>query len=127
MVYGSRERFRKRRPREAPQLAAATNAARKRGAAVLVAKLDRLSRDVHSISWTKSKIKASAAAGAAANRDAALERPSALKLHLADSLAGGRSLRSAAEWLNERGVESPGGAKWHAPSLLNAARRLGLK
>ena len=33
-------------------------------------------------------------------------------------LGGCRSIRAAAEWLNERGVESPGGAKWHAPELL---------
>jgi DNA invertase Pin-like site-specific DNA recombinase len=32
-----------------PQLSAALNAARKRGASVVVAKLDRLSRDVHFI------------------------------------------------------------------------------
>jgi hypothetical protein len=41
--------------------------------------------------------------------------------------AGGRSLRAAAEWLNERGIESPGGGRWHAPSLLKAAVRLGLR
>lgn len=169
-----------------PQLAAAIASARKRRAAVLVAKLDRLSRDVHFISGlmahrvefvvtslgrqadpfilhlyaalaekeralisertkaglqaakrrgqklgtaakSKNAIKALALAGAAANRNAALERLSGLKLHLADSLADGRSLRAAAEWLNERGVESPGGAKWHAPSLLKAAKRLGLR
>lgn len=169
-----------------PQLAAAIVAARKRRAAVLVAKLDRLSRDVHFISGlmahrvefvvtslgrqadpfilhlyaalaekeralisertkaglqaakrrgrrlgtgakSKSQIKALAASGAAANRAAALDRLSGLKLHLADSLSGGRSLRAAAAWLNDRGVESPGGGRWHAPSLLKAARRLGLR
>src|SRR5579863_4497489 len=169
-----------------PQLAAAIAAAGKRRAAVLVAKLDRLSRDVHFIGGlmayrvefivtslgrqadpfilhlyaalaekeraliserTKAglqaakrrgqklgtgaksprQIKALAAAGAAANRDAAMARLSGVKVHLADSLAGGRSLRAAAQWLNERGVESPGGARWHAPSLLKAAKRLGLR
>ena len=167
-----------------PQLAGAIVAARKRRAPVLVAKLDRLSRDVHFISGlmaqrvefivtslgreadpfilhlyaalaekeraliserTKAglqaakrrgqrlgtaakplrEVKALAASGAAANRDAALVRLSGLKLHLADSLSEGRSLRTAAEWLNERGVESPSGAKWHAPSVLKAAERLG--
>ncbi len=169
-----------------PQLAAAIAAARKRRAAVLVAKLDRLSRDVHFISGlmahrvefivtslgrqadpfilhlyaalaekeralisertkaglqaakrrgqklgtgakSRSEIKALAAAGAAANRAAALERLTGLKLHLADALAADRSLRAAAAWLNERGVESPGGGKWHAPSLLKAAKRIGLR
>lgn len=169
-----------------PQLAAAIAAAGKRRAAVLVAKLDRLSRDVHFISGlmahrvefivtslgrqadpfilhlyaalaekeraliserTKAglqaakrrgqrlgtnaksarEIKALAAQGAAANRRAALERLSGLKLHLTDALSGGRSLRAAAQWLNERKVASPGGGRWHAPSVLTAARRLQLR
>jgi DNA invertase Pin-like site-specific DNA recombinase len=67
------------------------------------------------------------ARGAEANRQKALEQVSAVKLHVADALAGGRSLRAAAEWLNERGIESPGGGRWHAPSLLKAAVRLGLR
>jgi hypothetical protein len=29
--------------------------------------------------------------------------------------------------LNDRAIESPGGGHWHAPSLLKAARRLGLR
>jgi hypothetical protein len=29
--------------------------------------------------------------------------------------------------LNERGIESPGGGRWHAPWLLKAAVRLGLR
>lgn len=169
-----------------PQLAAAIAAARKQRIPVVVAKLDRLSRDVHFISGlmahrvefivtslgrqadpfilhlyaalaekeralisertkaglqaarrrgqrlgtlakTSAEIASLSALGAAANRDAALERVAGMKFHLTDSLAGGRSLRAAAEWLNVRGVESPGGARWHAPSLLKAARRLGLK
>lgn len=171
-----------------PQLAAAIATARKLRAPVLVAKLDRLSRDVHFISglmahrvefivtslgrqadpfilhlyaalaekerWMisertkaglqaakrrgqrlgmlskpKRRVKEIAALGAQANRDAALERLKALKLdkHIADALGDGRSLRTAAEWLNERGIESPAGGRWHAPSLLKAARRLGLR
>ena len=169
-----------------PKLAAAIAAARKLRGPVLVAKLDRLSRDVHFISGlmahgvefvvtslgrqadpfilhlyaalaakeralisdrTKAGLQAakrrgtplgmagkSARAmgqiqslGAAANRQKALEQVAAVKLHVADALAGGRSLRSAAEWLNERGIESPGGGRWHAPSLLKAAVRLGLR
>jgi DNA invertase Pin-like site-specific DNA recombinase len=168
------------------QLGVAIAAARKRRAPVLVAKLDRLSRDVHFISGlmahrvefivtslgrqadpfiphlyaaltekertliserTKAgpqaakrrgqrlgtgaksprEVKALAARGAAANRDAALSRLSGLSLHLVDSLSDGRSLRAASQRLNQRGVESPGGAKWHAPSVLKTARRLGLK
>jgi len=169
-----------------PQLAAAIEAARRIKAPVLVAKLDRLSRDVHFISGlmaervefivtslgrqadpfilhlyaalaekerhliserTKAGLEAAkrrgtrlgmrargkrevreiSKRGAAVNRQAALERLSSVKLHVTDALGGGRSLRVAADWLNERGVESPGGGRWHAPSLLKAARRLGLR
>jgi DNA invertase Pin-like site-specific DNA recombinase len=168
-----------------PQLAAAIREARKVRGPVLVAKLDRLSRDVHFISGlmahrvefvvtalgrqadpfilhlyaalaekeraliserTKSGLQAAKrrgtqlgmagkserairqiqALGADANRQKALEQLAPVKLHLADALAGGRSLRAAASWLNERGIESPGGGRWHAPSVLKAARRLGL-
>lgn len=169
-----------------PQLAAAIEAARKLKAPVLVAKLDRLSRDVHFISGlmahrvefivtslgrqadpfilhlyaalaekerfmisertkaglkaakrrgtrlgmkarSKSKVRQIAALGAQANRAAAMERAVGLKLHVVDALAAGRSLRAGALWLNERGVKSPGGGNWHAPSLLKAAVRLGLR
>ena len=171
-----------------PQLASAIAAARKARMPVMVAKLDRLSRDVHFISGlmahrvefvvtslgrqadpfilhlyaalaekeraliserTKAGLKAAKrrgqklgmrakpqravremqAKGAQANRDAALERLKALKLdkHIADALEGGRKLRAAAQWLNDRNVASPGGGRWHAPSLLKAARRLGLR
>lgn len=171
-----------------PKLAAALQAARKAKAPVLVAKLDRLSRDVHFISGlmahrvefvvcdlgrqsdpfvlhlyaalaekersliaarttaglkaakrrgtklgmkgkTDAEAKEIQARGAAANKVAALERLKELKLdkHVADALGGDRSLRQAADWLNERNTASPGGGRWHAPSLLKAARRLGLR
>ena len=169
-----------------PQLAAAITEARKARGPVLVAKLDRLSRDVHFISGlmahrvefvvtslgrqadpfilhlyaalaekersliserTKAGLRAAKrrgtrlgmggksatamrqiqARGADANRQKALEQLAPVKLHVADALAGGRSLRAAAAWLNERGIDSPGGGRWHAPSLLKAARRLGLR
>jgi DNA invertase Pin-like site-specific DNA recombinase len=169
-----------------PKLAAALQAARKSKAPVLVAKLDRLSRDVHFISGlmahrvefvvcdlgrqsdpfvlhlyaaltekertliatrtaaglraakrrgtklgmaakSDSEVRAIAERGAQANRAAALQRLKPLKLSIADSLRDGRSLRNAARWLNERNVASPGGGRWHAPSLLKAATRLGLR
>jgi DNA invertase Pin-like site-specific DNA recombinase len=37
------------------------------------------------------------------------------------------TLKQAAEILNSRGIESPMGGHWHAPSLLKAAKRLGLR
>jgi DNA invertase Pin-like site-specific DNA recombinase len=169
-----------------PQLAAALKAARKAKAPVLVAKLDRLSRDVHFISGLmshrvefvvcelgrqsdpfvlhlyaalaekersmisartkaglaaakargtklgmaarrKSEVREIAATGAKANQVAALERIEALRPQIEFALKGDTSLRQAAESLNSRGIESPGGGRWHAPSLLKAARRLGLR
>ena len=169
-----------------PQLAAALKAARKAKAPVLVAKLDRLSRDVHFISGLmshrvefvvcdlgrqsdpfvlhlyaalaekernmisartkaglaaakargtklgmaarrKSEVREIAASGAKANQVAALERIETLRPQIEFALKGDMSLRQAAEALNARGVESPGGGRWHAPSLLKAARRLGLR
>jgi DNA invertase Pin-like site-specific DNA recombinase len=169
-----------------PQLAAALKTARKAKSPVLVAKLDRLSRDVHFISGlmshrvefvvcelgrqsdpfvlhlyaalaekertmisarTKAGLSAAkargtklgmsarnnkdvrriAASGAKANQTAAIERIEALRPQIEFALKGAVSLRKAAESLNERGVASPGGGRWHAPSLLKAARRLGVR
>lgn len=169
-----------------PQLAAALKTARKAKSPVLVAKLDRLSRDVHFISGlmshrvefvvcelgrqsdpfvlhlyaalaekertmisartkaglsaakargtklgmsarNKSEVQKIAASGAKANQTAAVERIEALRPQIEFALIGAVSLRKAAESLNERGIASPGGGRWHAPSLLKAARRLRLR
>jgi DNA invertase Pin-like site-specific DNA recombinase len=169
-----------------PQLAAALKTARKAKSPVLVAKLDRLSRDVHFISGLmshrvefivcelgrqsdpfvlhlyaalaekergmisartkaglaaakargtklgmsarkKGEVRLIAAAGAKANQTAALERIESIRWAVESSLSGSVSLRKAADLLNARGIASPGGGRWHAPSLLKAARRLGLR
>jgi len=169
-----------------PQLAAALQVARKARAPVLVAKLDRLSRDVHFISGlmahkvefvvcdlgmqsdpfvlhlyaalaekersmistrtkaglaaakargtklgmsarSKRVVREIAASGAKANKSAAVAHAETIRKSIAASLDGGRSLRAAAEWLNDCRIASPGGGRWHAPSLLKAARRLGLR
>ncbi len=169
-----------------PQLAAALKAASKAKAPVLVAKLDRLSRDVHFISGlmahrvefvvcdlgrqsdpfvlhlyaalaekersmisarTKAGLAAAkargtklgmaarsdramrkiAAIGAQANKTAAIANAETLRKSIVAALDGGRSLRVAADWLNDCRIASPGGGRWHAPSLLKAARRLGLR
>jgi len=169
-----------------PQLAAALKAARKAKAPVLVAKLDRLSRDVHFISGlmahrvefivcdlgrqsdpfvlhlyaalaekergmisarTKAGLAAAKARGTKlgmsarsksegrairalameAKQRAASARADALRPQIEFALKDGLSLRKAAELLNERGIASPAGGRWHAPSLLIAARRLGLR
>jgi DNA invertase Pin-like site-specific DNA recombinase len=73
------------------------------------------------------EVKAIAARGARANREAALARVEALRPYIEFALKGDKSLREAADTLNGRGIQSPGGGRWHAPSLLKAARRLGLR
>jgi DNA invertase Pin-like site-specific DNA recombinase len=169
-----------------PQLAAALKAARNAKAPVLVAKLDRLSRDVHFVSGlmchrvefvvtelgrqsdpfvlhlyaalaekertmiaartkaglsaakargtklgmaarSASEVRTIAATGTKANQTAAVGRIEALRPQIEFALKGDVSLRKAAESLNSRGVASLGGGRWHAPSLLKAARRLGLR
>jgi DNA invertase Pin-like site-specific DNA recombinase len=54
---------------------------------------------------------------------AALERIEAIRWAVKSALVDGVSLRKASDLLNERGIASPGGGRWHAPSLLKAARR----
>jgi DNA invertase Pin-like site-specific DNA recombinase len=169
-----------------PQLKAALAAARKARGPVLVAKLDRLSRDVAFISGlmahkvefivtelgrqddpfvlhmfaalaqkeraliskrtkealavrkargkklgmarrSKRYIARLSALGAAASRAAATERLKPLEWSIRAVLSDGVSLRKAAELLNDRNIASPAGGRWHAPSLLKAARRLGLR
>jgi Recombinase len=68
-----------------------------------------------------------AASGANANERVATERIESIRWVVESALSGGASLRKAAELLNERGIKSPGGGRWHAPSLPKAARRLGLR
>jgi DNA invertase Pin-like site-specific DNA recombinase len=169
-----------------PKLAAALKAARKAKSPVLVAKLDRLSRDVHFISGLmthrvefivcdlgrqsdpfvlhlyaalaekeramissrtkaglaaakargtklgmaarkRSDVRQIAAKGAEANKAAAVQRIESIRWAVESALTGSVSLRKASDLLNERGIASPGGGRWHAPSLLKAARRLGLR
>jgi DNA invertase Pin-like site-specific DNA recombinase len=169
-----------------PHLAAALKAARKLKGPVLVAKLDRLSRDVHFISGlmahrvefivtalgrqddpfilhvyaalaekeramisertkaglaatrsrgtrlgmsarTASEVRRLSALGAQGTRDSAMARLRPLEWSIKASLDGGATLRSASELLNERGIASPNGGRWHASSLLSAAKRLGLR
>jgi DNA invertase Pin-like site-specific DNA recombinase len=168
-----------------PQLASALKIARKAKAPVLVAKLDRLSRDVHFISGlmahrvefvvcdlgrqsdpfvlhlyaalaekertmisartkaglaaakargtmlgmsarSKREVRQIAGKGAQANKDAAIATAETLRKSIVAALDG-RSLRAASEWLNDCRIASPGGGRWHAPSLLKAAIRLGLR
>jgi DNA invertase Pin-like site-specific DNA recombinase len=169
-----------------PKLSEAIAYARKVRGPVLVAKLDRLSRDVHFISGlmahrvefivtdlgrqsdpfvlhlyaalaekerhmisertkaglqaakrrgtklgmsarSKRETKRIAAIGSKANQAAAIERTESLRWAVESALSGNASLRTASDLLNNRGIASPGGGRWHAPSLLKAARRLGLR
>jgi DNA invertase Pin-like site-specific DNA recombinase len=166
-----------------PGLATALKAAKAARGPVLVAKLDRLSRDVHFISGlmaervefivvelgrqadpfilhlyaalaekeramisertkaglaaakrrgqrlgmaAKSKTARRAMTRAAAK--AAHARVEALRPNIQWALGQGKSLSNAADLLNgPRGVASPRGGRWHAITLLRAARRLGLR
>src|SRR5687767_5695862 len=76
---------------------------------------------------TKTQVRKIAAKGSKANQEAAQARIESIRWAVESALSGGASLRKAVELLNERGIESPGGGRWHAPSLLIAARRLGLR
>ncbi len=60
-------------------------------------------------------------------QNAAMKRAESKRAEIEFALKDGASLRKAAETLNERQVESLAGGRWHAPSLLKAARRLGLR
>ena len=75
----------------------------------------------------EAEVRRIARSGAAANSIASLQRIEALRPQIEHALKGGESLRLAVEKLNARGIESPRGGRWHAPSLLKAARRLGLR
>jgi DNA invertase Pin-like site-specific DNA recombinase len=76
---------------------------------------------------SKSKQNAIRKLAMAAKQNAATARAEVLRPQIEFALKADLSLRDAAELLNQRGVESPGGGRWHAPSLLKAARRLGLR
>lgn len=166
-----------------PELKAALAAARMIKGPVLVAKLDRLSRDVHFISGlmsqnvefmasdigkqenpfmlhvyaavaqderrkisertkaalakstkklgmrgkSKSDQRKIRALAMRAKDKAATARAETLRPQIEWALKDDATLREAAKLLNERGTPSPAGGRWHAPSLLIAARRLGLK
>lgn len=76
---------------------------------------------------SKAEQKAILALAMEAKQKAATARAEALRPQIEFALKPGVSLRKAAEALNKRGIESVGGGLWHAPSLLKAARRLGLR
>jgi hypothetical protein len=76
---------------------------------------------------SKEEQRAIRALAMAAKGKAATQRVEVLRPHIEFALKDGASLRKAAETLNERNIESPMGGRWHAPSLLKAARRLGLR
>jgi len=169
-----------------PELRAALRAAKRERCPVIVAKLDRLSRDVHFISGlmtervefivtelgrqadpfvlhlfaalaekeraliserTRAGLRAAkkrgqklgahakprkellqaSRKGAATMREQAQVRAEGLRWSVEAALKEGQSLRRAAELLNAKGIESPGGGRWTASNLLTAARRLGLR
>jgi len=76
---------------------------------------------------SKSQQRAIRAKAIEAKQRAALARVEALRPQLEFALKDGASLRDAADTLNERAIASPMGGRWHAPSVLKAARRLKLR
>jgi DNA invertase Pin-like site-specific DNA recombinase len=78
-------------------------------------------------SKSKAAVRRIAQAGSNASALAAGKRLEMLRPQIEHALKGGTSLRKAAEELNARGIESPRGGRWHAPSLLKAARKLELR
>lgn len=54
-------------------------------------------------------------------------RAEALRPQIRAALGENCTLVEAAQWLNERGVRSPNGARWQARSIANYAQRLGLR
>lgn len=96
----------------------------KAGLAVAKAKGKKLGTHARS---SKKEIRRASALGAAANKTAALGRLTNLRWAIESALKDAPSLRQAVELLNTRGVASPGGGRWHQPSLTKAADRLGLR
>ena len=76
---------------------------------------------------SKAMVQRIARGGSQASVAAATALLETLRPAIEHALKSGASLRKAAELLNARRVESPRGGRWHAPSLLKAARRLGLR
>lgn len=157
-----------------PQLVAALAMAKKQGARLVAAKLDRLGRNVHFISGliemgvnfaaadmpdadtfqlhiyaalaqqegkaisqrTKDALAAAKAKGtvlgthgkilAASNRADAIERVAPMMPMLADMKAEGLSMRAMVASLNDKGIPSPAGGKWHLANLHRAMQRVAI-
>ena len=75
----------------------------------------------------KSRVRALARLGGAATREAALARLAPLKRQIKAALSDGASLRAAASLLNDDSIAATNGGRWHAPTLLKAAKQLGLR
>ena len=155
-----------------PQLLAALTKAKKRKAKLVLAKLDRLARNVHFISGlmetgvdfavadmpnadrfqlhlfaalaekeaevishrTKAALAAAKARGtvlgkngkvlAKRNKAAAEKRLEPIAGRLAAMLEEGKSIRQIVDELNNDGVSSPAGGKWHPANLHRALKRI---
>ena len=148
-----------------PQLLAALTEAKRTKARLVLAKLDRLARNVHFVSGlmesgvdfadrfrlhleaviaedearrisqrTKAALAAAKERGqvlgrngkvlAEQNKAEALGRLSPVKGLLTGLKAEGLNMRAMVSALNERGVPSPAGGKWHLANLHRAMRRL---
>jgi hypothetical protein len=61
-----------------------------------------------------------------AQRRTVRERVARIQVHIRAALDEGRTLKEAAEWLNERGIKSARGGRWHGKTVQRDADRLGL-
>ena len=55
-----------------------------------------------------------------------LERVARMQIHIRAALDEGRTLKEAAEWLNERGIKSARGGRWHNVTVARYAARLNI-
>lgn len=158
--------------RKRPNLAAAIDRAKREKARLVIAKVDRLARNVHFISGlmeqgvdfviaeqpdadpfrlhmeaafaeeearriskrTKAALQAAKARGtvlgkngkalAEKNKAAAAERVAPIAAELSDLKARGLTMRQMVGTLNDRGVPSPAGGKWHLANLHRALGRV---
>ena len=113
-----------------PQLQAALAYARKHKATLIIAKLDRLARNVAFISeLMEAKVDFIAVDNPHATRltlhkAEAVDRLAPIADRLRAFKAEGLTLRRIAEALNADGVPSPGGASWHPGNVQRALARV---
>src|SRR3979490_2119432 len=106
-----------------PQLAAALAAARSAKCAVLVSKLDRLSRDVAFVSGLMAQRVPFIVAELGRDADPFMLHLDAALAENAIRATGATTLEAISRALNHRGIRSARGATWHVSSVGNVLAR----